>query len=187
MNRALSEPSTQTVGTEPDWDAWLSENGARLLLYARQQCRSDADAQDVLQDSLVQLVRAVHSCEFQGVEAQWFSYVCTTIRHRAIDRGRRETVRKNYATCNQAEAIEQDILDPWLSCASDDEYLRERVEDMLRSIPIEFAEVITLKIWGERTFQQIADILGQSLPTVASRYRYGINAMRKLLDESPIE
>ena len=46
-------------GDAPDWAAWLDAHGARLLLYARQQTRTEADAEDLLQTALVQLVRTV--------------------------------------------------------------------------------------------------------------------------------
>ena len=45
-------------------------------------------------------------------------------------------------------------------------------------------EVVTLKIWGELTFDEIARILDESLNTVASRYRY---ALQKLKDWVPEE
>ena len=39
-----------------------------------------------------------------------------------------------------------------------------------------------MKIWGENTFAQIGEILGVSLNTVASRYRYGLERLRKNLE-----
>ena len=44
-----------------------------------------------------------------------------------------------------------------------------------------------LKIWGEHTFQEIANITGAKLPTITSRYRYAMQAMRKALENDPIE
>ena len=56
-----------------------------------------------------------------------------------------------------------------------------RVVDRL---PNEQKEVLTLKIWGELTFDEIARTLDLSLNTVASRYRY---ALQKLKDWVPEE
>src|SRR5688572_4836296 len=44
----------QRTPTPDDWRDWLRENGRRYLLYARQQTRAEADAEDVLQDALVE-------------------------------------------------------------------------------------------------------------------------------------
>jgi RNA polymerase sigma-70 factor (ECF subfamily) len=38
-----------------------------------------------------------------------------------------------------------------------------------------------MKLWGERTFAEIGEALDISLNTAASRYRYGIEALRKQL------
>lgn len=170
-----------------DWSAWLAEYGAQLLLYARQQCRSEADAEDVLQEALVQLVHAVEGGSFTGARNQWRSYAYTAIRHLAMDRGRREQVRRNYASAQQETLSEGVEETPWLSSAADDEYLRVRLESMLRKLPAEFAEVVVLHIWGEHTFQQIADMTGNKLATITSRYRYALQALRKELVENPIE
>jgi RNA polymerase sigma-70 factor (ECF subfamily) len=43
--------------------------------------------------------------------------------------------------------------------------------------------VLTLKIWGELTFAEIAVTLGVPANTAASRYRYGLVELRKLTKE----
>ena len=170
-----------------DWSAWLAEYGSQLLLYARQQCRSQADAEDVLQEALVQLVHAVEGGSFTGARSQWSAYAYTAIRHLAMDRGRREQVRRNYATAQQETLREGVEETPWLSSAADDEYLRARLESMLRQLAPEFAEVVVLHIWGEHTFQQIADMTGNKLSTITSRYRYALQSLRRELEANPIE
>jgi RNA polymerase sigma-70 factor (ECF subfamily) len=63
----------------------------------------------------------------------------------------------------------------------------ERNQALLRaveSLPKEQGEVLTLKIWGELTFDEIGRTLDLSLNTVASRYRY---ALQKLKDSVPRE
>lgn len=187
MTEMNSHSPTETAAVRIDWSAWLAEFGSQLLLYARQQCRSEADAEDVLQEALVQLVHAVEGGSFTGSRDQWRSYAYTAIRHLAMDRGRREQVRRNYATAQQETLSEGEEETPWLSCSADDEYLRQRLEALLRSLPAEFAEVVVLHIWGEHTFQQIADMTGQKLSTITSRYRYALQTLRKELEANPIE
>jgi RNA polymerase sigma-70 factor (ECF subfamily) len=63
-----------------------------------------------------------------------------------------------------------------------DEEERRVVERALRSLPAEQREVVHLKIYEEMTFQQIADFLGIPQNTAASRYRYGIEKLRQILD-----
>ena len=44
-----------------------------------------------------------------------------------------------------------------------------------------YREVVSLKIWGGLTFQEIADLTGVPLNTAASRNRYGIEELRQSL------
>jgi len=51
----------------------------------------------------------------------------------------------------------------------------------LKELPQKFSEVIVMKIWGEQTFAEIGEALEISQNTAASRYRYGLEALRKEL------
>ena len=164
------------------WDEWLRRHVAQLLLFARQQSRSPEDAEDILQDALIRLARKEASGEFVGGQEAWLSYVFASIRRLAVDYGRKSDRRQNRE--DEACAAEQDedvYADPWFSSAAADEELKQFMEMQLRKLPSKFSEVIVLKIWGEQTFQQIAETLEISQNTVASRYRYGIDLLRKAL------
>ena len=60
----------------------------------------------------------------------------------------------------------------------------EREKAILRTVdrlPPEQKEVLTLKIWGELTFDEIGRTLDLSLNTVASRYRYALQKLKEWL------
>lgn len=176
------EAYQQNQVMEPvSWESWLKEHASKLLLFARQQSRSEQDAEDILQESLIRLARKEASGEFVGGQDAWLPYVYTSIRRLAVDYGRKEDRRVKREELGHEEMNPSDFPDPWLMSESGDEELRELVEAQLKTIPPKFSEVIVLKIWGEQTFQQIADTLGISLNTVASRYRYGIDILRKAI------
>jgi RNA polymerase sigma-70 factor (ECF subfamily) len=48
----------------------------------------------------------------------------------------------------------------------------------MRSLPPEQREVVHLKVFEGLTFQEIADLAGESINTVASRYRYALEKLR---------
>jgi RNA polymerase sigma-70 factor (ECF subfamily) len=56
------------------------------------------------------------------------------------------------------------------------------LENELKKLPAKFSEVIIMKVWGNHTFAEIGEMLGVSLNTVASRYRYGLERLRKALE-----
>ncbi|MCX6853763.1 MAG: sigma-70 family RNA polymerase sigma factor [Verrucomicrobia bacterium] len=55
------------------------------------------------------------------------------------------------------------------------------VTDALSKLSEEQREVVTLKLWGGLTFQEIATAMGISINTVSGRYRYALNALQKQL------
>ena len=57
---------------------------------------------------------------------------------------------------------------------------------LLAALPDEQSEVIRLHLHGECTFAEIAEILDIPLPTAKSRYRYGIEHLRKELQKQNI-
>jgi RNA polymerase sigma-70 factor (ECF subfamily) len=154
-----------------------------MLLFARQQTRSHEDAEDVLQDAIVKLVEKIRSDEFIGGPDAWQPYLYTTIRRLAIDLSRRDDRRRRREDTVGLESGEarQQAYHPWFESESSDDETRCQLEAKLKELPAKFAEVIVMKIWGERTFAEIGEALGISQNTAASRYRYGLEALKRSL------
>ena len=53
------------------------------------------------------------------------------------------------------------------------------VNRLLSEIPNEQAEVIRLRYYGDKSFQEIADILGIPLTTAKSRFAYGLEKIKR--------
>lgn len=180
-------PSARTGSpAASEWRAWLDEFGPRLLLFARQQTRSQEDAEDILQDALVKLVEKLESGTFSGGQESWMPYLYTTLRRLSIDLGRRDDRRKRREDVSHG-GIDEDKEDgehPWFAGDESDEETRDLIESGLKELPDKFSEVIVMKIWGERTFAEIGEALEISPNTAASRYRYGLEALRKKLSSA---
>lgn len=179
----IAAEQKEVVSDALSWREWLRANGPRLLLFARQQTRGNHDAEDALQEALVKLARKVDEGTFVGGQASWMPFLYTQIRREAIDKGRRDDRRRK-----REEHVVDDALglnpvesgDWFLSSDAGDEQA-ELLEEALKELPEKFAEVVVMKIWGDRTFDDIGKTLGISLHTAASRYRYGLEALRKKL------
>ncbi len=59
----------------------------------------------------------------------------------------------------------------------------ERLQRALLALPPEQREVVLLKTDGELTFAQIAEVIGASTNTAASRYRYALEKLRKTMED----
>jgi RNA polymerase sigma-70 factor (ECF subfamily) len=151
------------------WKEWLDAHGGRLLLFARQQGGS-GDAEDLLQEAVVECIRRLG-----GDGLPPLPLVYATIRRRAIDRARSAQRRRA-----REEAVAQSG-DPWFVQTPGGESDAQSVQTALERLPAEQREVLTMKIWSDMTFQEIADVLGVSINTAASRYRYGMEGLRREL------
>ena len=66
------------------------------------------------------------------------------------------------------------------------EHEYRRICQLLETIPDEQAEVIRLRFYGEKSFKEIADIIGVNLSTVKSRFMYGLEKIRRGMRASSV-
>ena len=189
-----TDPVRAVVATAPDpdpipWRRWLEDRGPKLLLFARQQTRSQDDAEDVFQEAMVKLIEKVQTGEFVGGEEAWTPYLYTTIRRLSIDLSRRDDRRRRREDVvgDDTRAELREAADPWFESEGSDDETRGQLEEALKELPAKFAEVITMKIWGDKTFAEIGETLGISQNTAASRYRYGLEALRRKLERARVQ
>lgn len=156
------------------WRQWLSEYAGRLLLWARQQAGNESDAEDLLQEAVVE------SWQRQGDGSPPpLALVYATIRRRAIDRARADSRRRIRE--ETLAAAEPDWFLPDFSGGED----ARAIQAVIAGLPLEQREVLTMKIWGELSYREIASALDIPLNTAASRYRYALEALRELLPPEP--
>lgn len=158
-----------TYNTGENWRDWLQEWGDRFLLFARQQAGTHAEAEDVLQEAIVHVWSKREL--FPKIEA---GLIFTHIRRLAIDKARKNSRRKL-----REEAYAQEHASPLFEAQGDG--FSGELQSALEQIPLEQREVVVLKIWGEQTYESIGKTLDISANTAASRYRYGLENLRKCL------
>lgn len=69
------------------------------------------------------------------------------------------------------------LVEP-IAPATRDPVLRMAIDQALRALPPDQREVVHLKVFEGMTFQEIADLAGESINTIASRYRYAMDKLR---------
>lgn len=160
------------------FEALYQQYAANLLLYINSMLRSRAEAEDVLQALFVQVWERLNEGKMEAENPVWLykkaRYLCLdTIRQRSRRVAREEAfAQQAYFEGNGLEGAGLEAKD--------------LVEKLLLEGVKEQVEVIILKLWGGRTFEEIGDILAIAPNTAASRYRYGLERMRKVVKEAQL-
>jgi len=132
-------------------------------------------AEDVVHDVFVALAQ---SAERLSPVGSLRSYLTTCTANLARDRCR--AVRRQARCLDRAQAGSGEAPSP-LGAALRDEQTR-LLNDALSQLPYEQREAVVLHLKGTMTFAAIARAQGLSINTVQSRYRYGIEKLRSLLN-----
>ena len=163
------EEVMENVRTHENWQTCFSQLAPGLLLFARQWVRSAADAEDVVQEAFVKFWRHNHNIDNRPL-------LHATVRSTALDFLRRNTRRARRESDAMAETAQ--VVEPEFDTVDDSQIA---LASAIADLPAEQREVLVMKIWNELTFAEIAQVLGISQNTAASRYRYALAALKKNL------
>ena len=128
-----------------------------LRRYARSLCRTDADGEDLLQDSLERIL--ARRQQWAGVNLKaWTFTIMTNLYRNTAARGNR------FASTDLADAEELAAPD-----AESDPLEKRQLDAALNGLPPEYRAVLMLVVVEGYTYQEVAVILDIPLGTVMSR------------------
>jgi RNA polymerase sigma-70 factor (ECF subfamily) len=153
-------------------DRIYDQYARQLYRYALAVTGSPDDAEDAVQEVFVRLARSIRRLPRV---ADLKAYLFSSTRNAACDilRARQRGGRLGEALQLEARVAGQ--------CEVSSRDGSELCEAML-ALPVEQREILVLKVFEEMTFKEIAAVLGVSINTVASRYRYAIGKLRGILE-----
>jgi RNA polymerase sigma-70 factor (ECF subfamily) len=150
-------------GPGADVGRLYDQYGASLYRYALMILADPAAAEDAIQQVFTALLTRDRHVE------QDERYLRRAVRNECYSALRRRTRSGGEAR----------LLDAVAPDARPDD--RIAIEKAIRELPAEQREVVHLHVLEGRTFQEIADLTGDSLNTCASRYRYAVAKLKQML------
>jgi RNA polymerase sigma-70 factor (ECF subfamily) len=147
-----------------------------LLRMATGLLNREHQAEDIVHDVFLWLARSPEKVRLSG-NLPSFLATCVVNRVRNTNRSVRRQERESSST--EASGAREDAgPEPWLIASEQ----RTRLNEALAELPYEQREAVVLHLQGQMKFREIAKSQNVSINTVQSRYRYGLEKLRSLLD-----
>jgi RNA polymerase sigma-70 factor (ECF subfamily) len=160
-------------GRAATFDAVYDEHGAGLYRYLLGRVRRVEVAEDLLQTVMLRVVRSRRKLRTVENPRAWLF----TIARNELSRHFAEAARRGQ------EVGEEPIPLVAAPEARDDEDL-EALRNALGRLAPERWEVVSLKVYQGLTFAEIGEVTGVSPNTAASRYRYALEDLKRMLETS---
>jgi RNA polymerase sigma-70 factor (ECF subfamily) len=147
-----------------------------LLTLAANLLHDPAGAQDVVQDVFLGLVRSVPRLQLRRTLR---AYLATAVANRVRDHYRKRS-RERLAPIEDASQV-ADGADGPVQMVIDTEQMH-RLRSAVETLPYEQREAVMLRVHSGMKFRQIAEHQNVSVKTALSRYQYGLNKLRSILN-----
>ena len=136
-------------------------------------------AEDVVHDVFVSFAGTVGNFHLSG---SLKGYLSTCVANRARDRNRLRSPWNTETVVEAAGCCSDGPVENVIGTEESGE-----LYDLLARLPYEQREVIVLHLHHEMRFREIAKAVGISINTVQSRYRYGLEKLRSILNSMVIK
>ena len=163
-------------------DALLDRYGALVWSLARRMTPTAADAEDAVQDILIELVRSAH--RFDPAVAGEATFIATIARRRLVDRARRRGRDKSEPATDHVAGL-PDTRDP--ERASNTVVFGEdarRAFEAMAVLSEEQRRCISLWACHGLSHEKIARATGLPLGTIKAHIRRGLARLRRQLTDS---
>jgi len=148
-----------------------------LLRLATALSNETSAAEDIVHDVFVRLAQSAEKLRVSGNLKSYLA-TCVANRVRNFNRARQ---RQETANPNEAESAVSNLKRPeqWIIYS---EQLRQ-LNNALAQLPYDQREAVILHLQGGMKFRAIAKSQDVSISTIQSRYRYGLDKLRSILDK----
>jgi len=153
------------------WEALYQQKAAELLLYGRALGLSHGEAEDVLHETFLSLLRR------NNVPAKAAHYCVRSYRNHAL----------NYRRSLWRRLTRELESRRWFEVSAHETRTEDEAMRCLAALPGEQREVVVLKIWHGHTFEEIGELIGISPNTAAGRYRYAMEKLKRSMKGTEYE
>ncbi|MFA5866260.1 MAG: RNA polymerase sigma factor [Phycisphaerae bacterium] len=163
-------------GSEQAYQYLVSSLGPGLLGYFYRNTGNRAEAEDLLQEIFLRVVRGLPKYKEQERFEIW---VYRMARHLLIDYWRKRKIRYSGDEWMLEQEIVGDALSRAVACETGDE-----LQKAIGKLSPEQREVILMRYFSDLSFDEISKINGSPMGTVLARAHRGLGKLREILGGS---
>ena len=133
-------------------------------------------AEDIVQDVFLMFVRSADKYE---IRKSLKAYLTTCVANKIRNLNRANNTFRPVCL-DDVEPVVSNIKTPDKRVECDEEF--QHLYEALTGLPYEQKEAVILRIQGRMKFKEIAKLQRTSIKTTLSRYNYGLNKLRSMLN-----
>ncbi|MBE5831151.1 MAG: sigma-70 family RNA polymerase sigma factor [Butyrivibrio sp.] len=145
----------------------MDKYGNAVLRVAYSYLHNLSDADDILQDTLIQFLKSAPAFENEGHEKAWLLTVASNLSKNKL----------SYLKIRQADELSEELV-------SEEKEDLKYVWEAVKKLPVKNREVIHLFYQEGYSTKEIADILKRREATVRSDLKRGREKLKKILKEA---
>jgi RNA polymerase sigma-70 factor (ECF subfamily) len=147
-----------------------------LLRIAAGLLNETSAAEDIVHDVFVVFVRSAGQFQLTG---SLRGYLTTCVANKARNLNRTKSIQRTV-NLDEIEPMASNLKRPEQWIIYDEEF--RQLNSAMAQLPYEQKEAVILHIQGRMKFREIAKMQETSVKTALSRYRYGLNKLRSVLN-----
>lgn len=179
--------SSYLIGDSASFNLLFNRHYKRIYNYIISRVRSQAVAEDILQDTFMKVIKTLHGGSYRE-EGKFLPWVMRIAHNLVIDHFRLSKkmyfVRSNGAdeegldVLEQLKDVEQSIEEILVQTQ-----IHENLGEVIKLLPEEQREVLEMRYFFGMSFQDIAEETSVSINTALGRMRYALMNVRKIIKD----
>jgi RNA polymerase sigma factor (sigma-70 family) len=173
-------------GNERGIEILITRHKQRIYSFIFSKVMDRDITEDIFQDTFIKVIRTLKKGKYNE-EGKFLPWVMRIAHNLVIDHFRRNKRMPKFQSRNDF-----DIFDVISDGEESMEYemitsqMHEDVRKLVEELPGDQKEVLTMRIFKEMSFKEIADSTDVSINTALGRMRYALINLRKIIDKNNI-
>lgn len=173
-------------GNERGIEILITRHKQRIYSFIFSKVMDRDITEDIFQDTFIKVIRTLKKGKYNE-EGKFLPWVMRIAHNLVIDHFRRNKRMPKFQSRNDF-----DIFDVISDGEESMEYemitsqMHEDVRKLVEELPDDQKEVLTMRIFKEMSFKEIADSTDVSINTALGRMRYALINLRKIIDKNNI-